>query len=225
MLTTDLAQKICPGRPPASLHAGNRYAQQLGRLLHREPAEESKLDDPGLLHVQSRQPRQRRVEVQQIGRAILEGHQRGIQRLTGRAAPALLRATASGMIHQDAPHRLGSGTVKVRSVVPARLILPGQPHEGLVNECRRLKRVTASLLPHGCLGQIVKFVVDQRRKSFPGLAMTATGLGQKLRDMVRPGIHRVDPNNQRGFPDGLLVWIAPDRSEGIGVGPTPFITI
>ena len=93
---------------PAAPDRTHRNVQRLGRLLFRQVAEESKIDNSSKLRIDRFQPRERRVERFQIARMFLIRRDRLIKRLSLRAPPAALDGVASPrVIDQHRPHRFG----------------------------------------------------------------------------------------------------------------------
>ena len=70
------------------------------------------------------------------------------------------------MIDEHAPHQTCGDAEKVCAILPPHLSRVDQPNERLVDEGRRLQRVTQSFAGHVDAGQAAQFGLDQRDEVF-----------------------------------------------------------
>lgn len=120
----------------------------------------------------------------------------------------LLGLLAAGHLDQDATHRLGCGSEEGTAAVPARCFpVADQPQLGLVDQGRRLKRVSGRLMGQLMSGEPTQFFVHQRQE-------LARGVGVALMDLVHDPRHLKDDGSYT-----LLIrpWLMPARNFG-GVG-------
>ncbi len=90
----------------------------------------------------------------------------------------------SGVLDENATHRLGGEREKVRSIVPA--LLPGgeELQIGLVDQRRRLERVIGRLVGHAVLGDLVELDVEQSEQLRGSLRVALTEPLEEARDLT-----------------------------------------
>jgi len=81
-----------------------------------------------------------------------------------RPATPLLVVVGTGVINENPAHDLRRDTVKMRSVLPARILPIRQPQVSFIDQRPRFERVLRILTPHGSPGQLSQFCIDQRGK-------------------------------------------------------------
>ena len=129
-------------------------------LFEREPAEEPKLRNLRVARVECRQPRERRVEIQEIDIARMAPHVGFIEIEPVPSSRPLLHLPGAGVIDQDAAHQLGRHREEVRTVLPHGAPLIDETEIGLVHEGRRLQRVVRALAPKAQGGAPPQLAVD-----------------------------------------------------------------
>src|SRR5262249_37713342 len=96
------------------------------------------------------------------------------------SASALIAASAR-RVDEDAAHCAGGDGEKVRAIVPADLRDVDEAQVGLVDECRRLERVAATLASHVVAREAVQLGVDERNQSIECILIAAAPGQQKRR--------------------------------------------
>src|SRR5215207_6612199 len=182
-VTPDLPRQPCLRRAPVALDRDDRDAQHLGRLGGREPAEVAELDDARLARVELRQPHERLVQRDQLGRTLLadDGHLRE-RHLHGPAA-ALGAVTVARVVEQDASHDLRGDGEEVRAVLPVHALLVDEPEVRLVDERRRLERVPRVLAPHEVARDAVQLSLDEREEAFERRPVAVAPCDEQPRDL------------------------------------------
>src|SRR5262249_5264673 len=106
----------------------------------------------------------------------------------GEASPSLPSALPAGFLDEDAAHRLGGRREEVAPAVPAPWIArPDQPEVSLVDQGRRLERVTGPLLGQSPGGELAQLVVDKRQQSLTCVAVAVLDGGEDTGDLVHHG--------------------------------------
>ena len=113
-------------------------------------------------------------------------HQRFVQGHFLRAAATFLVVPRARVIHQDPPHQSRRHREKVRAVLPLDSVDIDQPEIRLVDERRRLQRVTHVLVPHVVPGEASELLIDQRRQLFQRRRIPISPLEEKLGHVRRP---------------------------------------
>ena len=129
---------------PGALDGGGRVSHHLRGFLHRQSAEETQLDDLGLICVQRVEFLQGRIQRDDVHRLLVRDRHGVFEQnfLTCAAAPR--RVMFAGVIQQDAPHLGGRDGEKMSPAVQRRTLVD-QADVRLVNQRCRLQRVFATL--------------------------------------------------------------------------------
>ena len=123
----------------------HRDAQLAGDILVGQSAEEFQLDDPPLARIRRTEALERLVQVEDVQFRGADPFPDERQRHVLGAAATLVRYAIPRVIHEDAPHHHGRQSHELRAIRPVHFPLIEQPHIGLVNERRRLQRVSRPL--------------------------------------------------------------------------------
>src|SRR5262245_21710357 len=159
---SELFREPRPRNGPVALHRRGRDPHRFGGLLDRESAEESQLDDARLALVERGEPIERRVERDEIDRALGSGRVEPFVESDARlAAAALQRIARAGALDQDLPHRVRRDRADVRAILPAFGAIFQELQVGLVHERRRLKRLPRTLSLEIVRRQPPQFAVDE----------------------------------------------------------------
>jgi hypothetical protein len=95
------------------------------------------------------------------------------------------------VIDEDAPHHLGRDPEEVRAVLPGDVALSGEPHVGLVDQCRRLEGVVRTLLAQVGGGEPAQLSVHERHQLLERLSVAPSPLLQEGGDFrIRRLRHR-----------------------------------
>src|SRR5262245_21546643 len=134
---------------PVALGRAQRHSEQLGGILHLEPAVVAQLDEARLPRIEARELVERRVERDEVERALLEHRERVVERnrppRRAVAAPPLLPPLPARVVDQDPPHRLRRDAEELSAVLEADGALLQELQVRLVDERRRLERVALPL--------------------------------------------------------------------------------
>jgi len=95
------------------------------------------------------------------GRALIEGELEG-------AAASLRSLACARVVHQDLPHQLRCNPKKVCATLPLRQILSHHADIGFVNQGCTLQRVVGPLALQKMLGDVAKFLINQRHELVQG---------------------------------------------------------
>jgi hypothetical protein len=95
-----------------------------------------------------------------------------IQRNPMSAAAAFGHLPRASVIHQDVAHRLRRNAKKMGAILPVFLLLPDQSQISLVDQRRRLQRVSHGLLMDIAPRHPAQFCVNHRRPLVERLAVT-----------------------------------------------------
>lgn len=180
----ELIVKPRAGHAPFALHGRRRNAHYFGRLLHREPAEEAKFHEFGLIGVQHLQTIQRFVQ-------FVEGHfgNGGDSDVVFNGenldvAAAFLGALVAGVVDENSAHQLRGDAEKVGAALPVHAGLIHQLHVRLVNERGGLQGVVATFAAHVVGGDSPEFRVDDRKELIVCSGCALARVGEKLGDFA-----------------------------------------
>ena len=131
-----------------------------------QPAEVAQLDEIGLECIYLGELSQSLIQGNQvIGDVCLRLYHRGLVQINaGQPSTAPDRALASGVLHQNPPHRFRRRRKEMAPTVPALRLVSDESEIGFVDQCGRLEG-----LPRGLMGQLLggqepQFLVDQRQE-------------------------------------------------------------
>ena len=132
-------------RLPIARNRRPRNPEDQRHFLFRQSTEVPEFHDSGESLVDCRELGERLIQIQEcaVGRFNRE-HRLMEQDPPTRLLP-FLRPMGSRVIDKDSPHHLRRNTKKLRAVLPVCAVLRRQAHVGLIDEGRRLKRMTAAL--------------------------------------------------------------------------------
>ena len=122
----------------------------------------------------------------------------GRQRRPGRPAAALVGVDPAGVVHQYAPHHLRRQREELLPVRERRIVGLDQAQPRLVNERRRLQRVTGAFPPEVGVGDLAKLPVDDRHQRVERAGLAAGPPLEKLRDVRRRFAQGASVFNQAG---------------------------
>src|ERR1044072_4884889 len=123
---------------PLALDRGGADAEDFGRLLHREAAEEAKLDYLHLLRVYLGEQVERVVQRDEVHVALARNVYVLVERELLELAAALLGLVRARVVYEYAAHHLRGDAEEVRAVLPLHLRLVNEAHVRLVYERRGL---------------------------------------------------------------------------------------
>jgi hypothetical protein len=144
----------------------------------------------------------------QTGKRIIERNEilgRGLhQRFSGFQRDALLVSAtlgpllAPGILNENTPHRLGRRSEEVSAAIPVLVgaIVPRQAQISLVNQRRRLKRLSWRLVGEPLRRQPAQLLVDQRQQLVRGFWIAVREGGQKVGYVVHSltrGVQELPP--------------------------------
>ncbi len=160
----DLAGHPRAGQAPGPLDRRFAHAQRLGGLRRCVAGEVAALGHARGPRVDRLEPLQQVVDQQHLVATVL-ADQPGFGRRTVEidslgVAAALVPRTVACVVDQDPPHRGAGHGEELGPIGPAGAVLPGQLHEGLVDQGSGRKRMTASLATEVVLGEPAQFIVD-----------------------------------------------------------------
>ena len=168
----DLLVQPSPGVGPPAIGGGRGDAQRARGLIDRAAGEKAQLDQLRLRLVLLREFNQRLVDGQQSVVVPTRGEVDVFERLALPVAAAFDAAFAPRVLDEDAPHGLGRRGEKVSAVVPfGGRLGADQTHVRLVNQRRRLERLSRCLRGHARGGEIPQLVVHEREQLGGGLAV------------------------------------------------------
>ena len=167
---------------PIALRRGGRDLEGRGHLGDFEPAEETKLDDAGPSRLGRGELIQGVVENEKIDDPLVLRGERLVE-CDLKISTALGRIAGASVIDEDAPHRLGHGAEEMRAIAEWD-VGAGEPEKGLVDESRRLERVTLPLAAHVPARDRVQLTVDERQQLGERCGVAAACRGEKIGDRV-----------------------------------------
>lgn len=176
-LRADPRSKPSTSCAPAALDRALGHLQGLGDIGVGEPAEPSQLDDLRAARIELREGRESFLKGHGGFRSVVERRLDVEERDALCAAPALVCQPRTGVLEKHPTH--GHRSVG-HELTPGRKALAGatapyEPHECLVDERRRLKRVVSALPSEMPRGKPTKLGVQRRHELRNGIAVAATG--------------------------------------------------
>jgi hypothetical protein len=151
------------GDGPLSLYSARGYAKCCPNFLDREARKVSQLDDLSLHWVECREPIECFVEREDIDTGFGSRHIR-VEGGDCHTAATLVACVRPGVIDQDSSHHCGGHGNKVCAVPPLNAIDLDQAQVRLINQRRRLERVTGVLPAHVVVGEPMQLVVQNREQ-------------------------------------------------------------
>ena len=85
------------------------------------------------------------------------------------------------MICKDVTHHLRGHRKEVRAVLPFGFLLPGKTKISLINQGRRLQRVTVALPPHIAMRDAPQLVINQGSQPFERAPVSLLPVIQQFR--------------------------------------------
>src|SRR5215207_9507907 len=149
---------------PLALDRGGADAEDFGRLLYRESAEESKLDNLHLLRVYLGEQVQGVVQGDEVHVALARNVYVLVERELLELAAALLGLVRARVVYEYAAHHLRGDAEEVRAVLPLNLRLVYEAHVRLVDERSGLQGVADALAPQVARRELAQLAVDDRQK-------------------------------------------------------------
>ncbi len=147
---------------PVACDGRARNLHYIRRLVEREAAEISKLDDPNLLIVDAFKPVESLVQCQQVevnlGRFGIKIGERDFKDIPA----AFFTLFCTGMIDQYVAHNFRRKCKKPRATVPTAFLVVYKANVRFVDKCRGLKRVSGTLAAKINVRQAVKFIINER---------------------------------------------------------------
>ena len=172
------------GVSPMTLSSPHRNLKRLRRLLHGQSCEIPERDKVSQFGTLDRQLSQCFVDGQQIGTITWARNLLDIQQLSLPIAPTFQRLLPPSAFHQDSPHRLGCGRIKVPKMVPSELgVLVYQPHVSFVHQGGWLQRIPGCFAAQlaGC--QATQLIIHQRQQLLRRLRLARFDLRQNTGDV------------------------------------------
>jgi hypothetical protein len=190
---------------PPALRRGQRNAQRLGTLRHRQSGKVPELDELGLGSILEREFLQGFIE----GKDVLG--KPGRLRL-GEVQPVPITAStecflSARVLDQDPAHGLGRGRIEVAATVPALgLLHVHKSYVRLVDQSGGLERLARFFMSHFFECEPPQFLIDQRQQLLRGVVLAAFDGTQDSSDLA----HEVQ-DNRRG-DDGQIRPVEPSQS-------------
>ena len=150
-------------------------------FLQAQSTKVAQLDDARVAGVQRLEAFQRVVEGHEIDAVHLSQVPRLRQRDVHLAVTPFCAPTRPCFIDQDPAHDLRRHSEKMGAVLPLDILPVHQPQIGLVDERGGLEDVAGSLSRHLARGQVMQFLVDQRRQGLEGGPITIAPRDEQLR--------------------------------------------
>lgn len=177
-----------PRLAPAAFDRSRGTAENVGRVFNRQAAEKPQLDDPSQLFVELRQPFERCIERDDLGRAFGGSHVDIFHGNERNAAAAFVRQPLSRMVHGELPHRFRGYGEEMTAIVSDQVRLLGQLQIRLVNQRRGLQRVVATAVKPPARDR-AQLAIHQRHQAIDGFSIASTPGGEQLRDRRDFGCH------------------------------------
>ena len=151
-------------------------------FFNREPAKGEKLDDLRELRVDGFETGKRMIERQQ--RHVLRSREvlRIVDGHTLDTIVAFARAVTTGVIDEDASHRLRRDAEEVCPILPVHLTLIDQSQVDLMHQGRRLQRVVHAFAAKLAGGYAAELIVDERQQLLERGRVASTPVSQQRRD-------------------------------------------
>ncbi len=166
-------QSIAKPRPrvlPIPIGHGPGKPQRIACFLDRKPAKEVELSDLGgggvflSESVQKIVKREDKVGIFRDRAPLIE------QFDPYTTTDALLPVPVACMVHQDPPHRFGSGSEEM--AFACKLLFPAKSKVSLMDQSGGVERVLKTLGRHLCRGKFSQFVIDKREQFRRGMAVS-----------------------------------------------------
>jgi hypothetical protein len=152
------------GALPLTCDGGAREGQCVCHFLLRQATEVAKLHDAPLTRVHRRQVAQGFIEHQDVAAGRFRRRNLVVEIHAYLRAWALRGATLSGVIDENAPHRLSSNSVEVPTVLPRHAVPTGESQKSLMDERSGLQGVIRALVSQVARGSVPKLVIHERHK-------------------------------------------------------------
>lgn len=174
-------------RPP-TLRSRFGNTQDRRGLFEGESDEVPQFDELHLRRIERRKTSEHFVQCEELILIHGRGDVEVIDVFVGRPGSPTLRLLSAGAVHQDPAHGLRRSGKEVPPIFPVRLGVRSQPQPRLVNQRRRLKRVTRRLLRHFLRRDLPKLGIHQFKQ-----LRRRPGIARPNRSQDLSGItHRVD---------------------------------
>jgi cyclic pyranopterin phosphate synthase len=218
------------GKGPIPFGRGQRDAEGVGYLRHRQARKETELDQVGLGWLHSRQFRQGLIEGEDVQRGRLLDGTSGIEIHSLPLAPPLESPPAAGLLNDDPPHCFRRGSEEMAATVPLLCLLHiHQPKVGIVDQGRRLERLPWLFLRELRRGQLSQFVINQRQQLLCRRRIARFDLRQDAGDVghgtrlvnpksVRPDYSRASSGYTTNMPSDLTHFDDSGASRMVDVG-------
>ena len=169
---------------PLALDRRGADAEDFGRLLHGESAEESKLDNLHLLRVYLGEEVQGVVSGDEVHVALARNVYVLVERELLELAAALLGLVRARVVYEYAAHHLRGDAEEVRAVLPLNLRLVYEAHVSLVYERRGLQGVPDALAPQVARRELAKLAVDDGQKLVEDAAVAIRQANEEPRHVL-----------------------------------------
>ena len=175
------------GRRPGSLHRSRRDAKCVCSFLEREPSEDPALHNAQGTFVNLREALERHIYREHLFDLGVAQKRHVVSRFKtdGAIVPATLQAgTCSGVVHQNAPHRLSGNREEAVAVRGGELTLLQETEVDLVDEGCGRERVTGRLAAKLPPGHLTQLVVDERYESLQRFTIACAPARKPLCDLA-----------------------------------------
>src|SRR6267142_2383984 len=211
---SQLAEQPRSGHPPVAGHGIGGHVENLRGLFDGQTGEELQLDHLHFACIEFGEAIQCAVERNEIDQRGIAGGDIGVERDVDGSGPALGRAMLADQFHQQPPHRSPGDREEMVPVLPVHLVRVGEPHECLVDQRGRLKRVAGARATDAALRFAPQFAVKDCGYLAICVLVPAVPGAQKLRDVAAgralPVVHYEPP--PRSAYGRLRRFTSEDRS-------------
>jgi hypothetical protein len=102
------------------------------------------------------------------------------------------------MVDQNASHQMRSDREELRAILPARVLLIGEPEISLMHKRRGLQSVIGTFLSQPLPRKASQFLVDERNQALGGVGLASVPLAENLGDFSgRRFAHNIVSANHR----------------------------
>src|SRR5215470_16239067 len=146
---------------PFPLDCPRRDLQRLSRFFFAQTAEKTEFYNLCLARIDCAQLLKRPIQINNLGSTITGNRRSFLQGHDPHSRAPFDVFPSPRKIDQNSPHQLGTYGKKLRAINPMDVFPVDQPQVRFIDQCRRLKSVIRTLLPHLALSQPMQFFVEE----------------------------------------------------------------
>lgn len=183
------------GHRPIALDGFRGDTDKFRGFFNAEASEETEFDDSALAGVELGEAVEGIVELQEL-RGVFAGKSKPlVERQDYILATAFLTKMRSGIVGEDAAHKLSGHGEELRAALPIRIALTNQLQIGFMDESGGLQGVVGAFAAHARPREAFQFAVDQWSEAVSGFGVTLFQL-LKQGSYIYLGWEHIGPNSR-----------------------------